>query len=1212
MPLVASGQFTITDSADNINMILSSDSFIVATNSDGSNGNYSNCVCRLKVLHGFLDETSKWTFSVGTPVGLTGVLSSDTYTVSGATLDSSTVDITATRSGYPSITKRLTVVKAKAGATGAQGAQGVQGPTVTITANRALSFTATDGTLDASQTNIVFTAATTGITSPTYAWSFTGLQTNPTASTTTAQTITAAQFGTSNSATVTCTVGTYKETLTIVRLEKSTAAAGATVGATWGTNVSSIPSNISTAGSTPTIDLRNNQIGLNASGQLYGAGAGNGTTVSNAQISVDTATGVIGGIGTGAGTAVANSQVAFSARQTWEFRGSAEGWVAGAATLTTNADTITLAATGIDSTLGLGGLNINGSVYDKLRMRVRRVGGSGWDGKVYFATSPTSPNTHHYSESYCKVLPNSLLSTSFVMLEWDMANLTVGGNNWTASTITAIRLDLGSTASDVFEIDWISVGKYGHDVDLVLSASSQIIAGTETNGVILDAASKSLQVVTDGNERVRLGNQAAAVNGSAYGFVVKDNGGNVVFDSRNAVGIVGNQAHDNYNLGDSTTNPFWNTNTNGVGNVAIGALALCGDGLAEASGRSFNVAIGYQALRYTTVGTNIAIGYQAGRGNPAGFSGGDNTVIGYNAMVYGTTANKNVAIGRGALRDTTSGSENTAVGYLSQSKGDIASYNTSLGYQSIRVATGSENTSFGHNSGYSLSTGSNNTFVGKDAGYTITTGSGNTFIGYKAYTSVNQNNQTIIASGAGVVLKHSGSLLETSHSISSGGNITATGTVKGSALTVEGSEPTILLLDTDAAQSNFWIHANSSKFYVLTDYDFDGSWDTPYPLVLDNATTTANIYGQKAWTAGNDGAGSGLDADTLDGYQAGMTNVASTVAVRDGSGDIHTRLIRSEFSNETTISGAMAYRVESTSGGNNYVRFCSDTDAIKSYLGVKGREVFGGYYPASSAKNIDDASAGDVGLYSKTGGGTWPSSLVSEFAWVETQKMYAGNASVQHAVEYTGTGTPTGEQWFRTRSNAAAPYVWSTWKRVVTDGNIHAVLNNPKNGDWFNGGYMSIRSDGVMNAGKYLDWHNTGADTAYTGRTTVDSTGLLTHSEGLKVKGTGGLGYAFGGAVTQLTSRDTGVTLNTPSGTIALFSTTVTAGTMNKFTLTNSCIQATDVVVVGVRASNSGTFNVFVNRTTTGVCDIVVQNLVTVATAQAVHINFAIIKGANA
>ena len=171
----------------------------------------------------------------------------------------------------------------------------------------------------------------------------------------------------------------------------------------------------------------------------------------------------------------------------------------------------------------------------------------------------------------------------------------------------------------------------------------------------------------------------------------------------------------------------------------------------------------------------------------------------------------------------------------------------------------------------------------------------------------------------------------------------------------------------------------------------------------------------------------------------------------------------------------------------------------------------------------------------------------------------------------------------------------------------------PVSGNWFNTGFLSISSGGVVEVGRHFDWHYNSTDTTdYTARTEIDSAGNLTHSAGLKVKGTGGLGYAFGGVVTQLTSRDTGVTLNTPSGRITLASVAVTQGTLNKFTLTNSCIAALDVVVVGVQASNSGTFNVFVNRTTTGVCDIVVQNLVTVATVQAVHINFAIIKGANA
>ena len=1378
MPTAAVGQITITDLKDTVGLVLSNEAMTVAAASDGTVASLSGVATTATVLLGGVDDSANWALTAGTPSGMTGALSGKTYSVTALSADNAYVDLTASRTGFASLTKRFSVAKSR------QGAQGVQGPSVTITANRALSFTSTDGTLDTSQADIVFTAATTGITSPTYAWTFTGLQTNPTASTTTTQTVTAAQFGTSKSATVTCTVGTYKETLTIVRLEKSTAAAGATVGATWGTNVSSIPSNISTAGSTPTVDLRNNQIGLNASGQLYGAGAGNGTTVSNAQISVDTATGVIGGIGTGAGTAVANSQVAFSARQTWEFRGSAEGWLGySSTTVTPNTDSITVTASSTGARLYLNGLSVNGSVYDKLRMRVRRVGGSGWSGIVYYGTPG-----HGEAYSYRKEMPNPLVPDTYVLLEWDMANLTAGGSDWKTSTITYIRFDLGSTTSDVFEIDWISVGKYGHDVDLVLSASSQIIAGTDTNGVILDAASKSLQVVTGGNERVRLGNQAAAVNGSNYGFVVKDNSGNVVFDSRNAVGIVGNQTYDNFNVGDITSNPVWNGNTGGTGNLALGARALQGDGLTPSTGRTNNIAIGTGALRWTQTSGNIGIGIGALRGVVGGNIGAENIAIGYNAMLNANVASYNIGIGRTALRDISSGTENLAVGYESMQAGTNASYNVALGYQTLKAAQSynntavgyqagtaqtspSDNTLIGYKAGTSITTGGSNTVVGASAGLSVTTGSGNTLLGYGADAGQNTSNQTIIASGAGVVLKHSGTLLETSHNFASGGNVTATRTVKGGAVTVEGSGPLIHLKDTDADQNNFWIHANNSKFYVLTDYNNDGRWaGETAPLVLDNATTTASIYGQKVWTAGNDGAGSGLDADTLDGqhgsyylnwanltgkpttlagygitdavsstgnaatatklaasvningvafdgssgitvadstklpldggtmtgaitlpnntiginvgddaaladrniantvfveglqntdrgfinfssttgnalgaiaaghltwrgntvwhagndgagsgldadtldgYQAAITATASTAAVRDGAGDIHARLIRSEYGNESAISGALAYRVESTSGGNNYVRFCSDPAAIRSYLGVVERDAFGKYYPSSSMRNIDEASAGDVALYSKKNPGTWPTDLVSEFAWVETQRMYTGNAAVQRAVEYTSASTPTGEQWFRTRSNADAPYVWSAWRRVVTDGNYKSVLPSPVSGAWFNGGYVSISAIGVAEVGRRIDWHYASTDTTdFTSSTEIDSTGLLIHSQGLKVKGSGGLGYAFGGVVTQLTSRDTGVTLNTPSGRITLASVAVTAGTRNKFTLTNSCIANTDVVVVSMQAPGAGTFVVSVNRVAAGSCDILIQNLDTI-TAAAPSLNFAIIKGSN-
>lgn len=109
---------------------------------------------------------------------------------------------------------------------------GAPGPAVVVTGNRPLNFTATDGVLDSAQPNIVLTAEVFGLASAAYVWTFLGFETSPVSSGTSVQTITMAQFGTSRAASVTCTVnGLYTSQVTIVRAERSTAAAGATVGA---------------------------------------------------------------------------------------------------------------------------------------------------------------------------------------------------------------------------------------------------------------------------------------------------------------------------------------------------------------------------------------------------------------------------------------------------------------------------------------------------------------------------------------------------------------------------------------------------------------------------------------------------------------------------------------------------------------------------------------------------------------------------------------------------------------------------------------------------------------------------------------------------------------------------------------------------------------------------------------------------------------------
>jgi hypothetical protein len=86
----------------------------------------------------------------------------------------------------------------------------------------------------------------------------------------------------------------------------------------------------------------------------------------------------------------------------------------------------------------------------------------------------------------------------------------------------------------------------------------------------------------------------------------------------------------------------------------------------------------------------------------------------------------------------------------------------------------------------------------------------------------------------------------------------------------------------------------------------------------------------------------------------------------------------------------------------------------------------------------------------------------------------------------------------------------------------------------------------------------------------------------LIVTGSAGIGYGTGagGAVTQATSRTTGVTLNKISGSITLFSAagTTTAAT---FTVTNSTVAATDVIILNQK-SGTDLYNLMVTAVAAG------------------------------
>lgn len=90
-----------------------------------------------------------------------------------------------------------------------------------------------------------------------------------------------------------------------------------------------------------------------------------------------------------------------------------------------------------------------------------------------------------------------------------------------------------------------------------------------------------------------------------------------------------------------------------------------------------------------------------------------------------------------------------------------------------------------------------------------------------------------------------------------------------------GSSPQIKFSDDTSGAHDFWIHVNSNNFYVLTDRDNNGSWDGAHALRLQNSDSQGYLYENKIWTAGNDGTGSTLDADLLDGNHASAFYLAT-------------------------------------------------------------------------------------------------------------------------------------------------------------------------------------------------------------------------------------------------------------------------------------------------------------------------------------------------
>jgi len=109
------------------------------------------------------------------------------------------------------------------------------------------------------------------------------------------------------------------------------------------------------------------------------------------------------------------------------------------------------------------------------------------------------------------------------------------------------------------------------------------------------------------------------------------------------------------------------------------------------------------------------------------------------------------------------------------------------------------------------------------------------------------------------------------------------------------------------------------------------------------------------------------------------------------------------------------------------------------------------------------------------------------------------------------------------------------------------------------------------------------------------------------------IGYSTGtgGTVTQATNKATGVTLNKRCGQITLNNASLGAAAEVSFTLTNSVIAATDVVMICIGSgATAGAYTVQCDAVAAGSCRISVGITSSGSLSEAIVLNFVVIKSA--